>query len=135
MTEAEIIEQISEIIDRLWVIQQWWASVSFGVLIIAHVASEKLNGFTVALILFLYTVYSVYVNEILGLSSDVLASFIADLEGLAESGSLVTEGAAAYIKQPRYSPILVPIALYGTYVSAVAYLVFGYFRGRSAKNA
>ena len=79
--------------------------------------------------------YSLYVYEIFGLSSDVLASFIADLERLAESGSLVTEGAAAYIKQPRYSPILVPIALVGTYVSAVAYLVIGYFRGRSTNNA
>ena len=137
MNEAEITYQISEVLNRMWVMQQWWASVSFGVLIAAHVAGQKLNGFLISIILFLYSVYSIYMWDLLGINADIVNGFVSELEKMSASGKTITDGGAAYIKTMNLRPsyILVPLALFGTYFSATGYLIYGYIKGRAQRNA
>ncbi len=54
MNEAELSYHLSMVLDRIWSMQQWWASVSIGVLIMAHLATSRLNLFLVILSLALY---------------------------------------------------------------------------------
>lgn len=135
MTESEIVYQISEILNRLWVIQQWWASVSFGVLIVAHLASKQLNGVLVSALLFLYSVYSFYMWDLLGINAGILNGFVNDLQQMSESGHTLTSGGNAYILERRLSYFLVPLTLFGTYFCTAGYLVYGYFKGKSSRNA
>ncbi len=66
MTEAEISYQLSEYLNRIWDMQQWWASISIGVLVMAHLASRPLNLLLVAISLGLYTSYTLYMWQMSG---------------------------------------------------------------------
>jgi hypothetical protein len=114
MTEAELIFQIAELIDRLWNLQQWWASISFGVLIVAHIGSNQLNIFLVAVILFLYTIYSVFMLDLLGHNFDIYIAFVADLQRMSDSGIELTSGAVANIVQPELGYSVAPAVFLGT---------------------
>ena len=136
MNEADITNQISEVLNRIWLMQQWWASVSFGVLIVAHVAGRKLGGLLIFVILFLYTVYSIYMWDLLGINAGIANGFVSDLENMSSSGATLTGGGSAYITtmNQRLSYFLVPLALFGTYFSATGYLIYSYFKGRDHRN-
>lgn len=132
MTEAEIVYQISETYNRVWSIQQWWASVSFGLLIVAHVASDRLNGLLVALMSILYTVFSVYLYTTMATNGDVASAFVKDLEVLEKSGVSLAQGSSAYTQNWKSSSaVLVLVTLGGTYLAANAYLIFCYIKHRN----
>jgi hypothetical protein len=45
MTEAEILAGLAAHGDRVWSVMQYWTSVSFGLLIAAHFAAERINKY------------------------------------------------------------------------------------------
>lgn len=134
MTEADITYQISEILNRLWDLQQWWASVSFGVLIVAYLAGEKLSGILVSILLLLYTVYSVYMWELLGVNSNAFLAYLSDLQYLSDSGVKLSAGAKAYLLPLRISSFLAPAALLGTFFSVFIYTLYVFFRASGTEN-
>ena len=85
MTEAELTYLLSEVIDRTWSMQQWWASISFGVLIIAHMAANKLNLLLVAIILGLYAAFTFYMGNILQIHLGEMAAIFQDIESLIKA--------------------------------------------------
>lgn len=124
MSEADIIYQISEVLNRMWDLQQWWASVSFGVLVAAYLVGKHLNGFLISILLLLYSVYSLYMWELLGTNADVYVAFVDDLQGISESGVTLSSGASTYLSPPTMSYFLVPIVLIGTYMSVISYTIY-----------
>ena len=128
MTEADITYQISEILNRLWDLQQWWASVSFGVLVVAYLVGKKMNGILMSILLLLYAVYSVYMWDLLGVNVNVFWAYVGDLQKLSDSGVELSAGSKAYLIPVGIGGYLAPAALLGTFVSVVFYTLYVFFR-------
>ena len=131
MTEAEIIYQASEYLDRVWSMQQWWASISIGVLVMAHLASARLNLFLIVISLGLYTAYSLYMVQMAGENYDTIFALASDLELLIASGEAMTSAAVELADIPNTSPVLYFVTFGGTYLSVVSYVVYSYWKSRT----
>jgi hypothetical protein len=134
MSETDIVFQSATYLDRLWSLQQWWASISIGVLIMAHLAAERLNLFLVCISLALYTVYSLYMTHMLRENADSLFALLDDLRGMVESGQASSSHAVALLEIPDTTNVLFMLTFGGTYLCVVAYVVFCYYRARGRKN-
>jgi hypothetical protein len=131
MSEAELIYQASEYLDRVWSMHQWWASISIGVLIMAHIAVARLNLFLVVICLGLYTSYTLYMLQMSRENYETIFALATDLEALINSGVAQTN-AAVELSDIRYtSPILYYITFGGTYLSVIAYVLFSFCRSRA----
>ena len=136
MSEAEIAYQISETFNRIWSMQQWWASISVGMIVLAYVASEKLNTFLVTIVIFLYSAFSFYIFQLLGRNWESINGYITDLQRLADSGQELAAGTLVYMRpQNPIVVALIIITMFGTYAVCSAYLVYSYFRGKRNINA
>jgi len=136
MSEAEIAYQLSEIFNRVWSMQQWWASISFGLIVLAHVASEKLNALLMIIVIILYSAFTFFVFHMLGRNWESVTGYITDLQLLEDSGQKLGEGTLALMQpQSEVANVLIIVALYGTYVGCNAYLLYKYFSRRRSANA
>lgn len=136
MSEAEIAYQVSEIYNRVWSIQQWWASISIGLLILAHLASEKLNLFLVVFIMALYSSFSLYVFNILGRNWNTVTHYIQDLQGLVDVGQKLSSGTLTLLEpQSEIVTTLIIIVLIATFMGCNTYLVYSYLKERRNKSA
>lgn len=136
MSEADILEQLFSVFDRYWVIVQWWASVSFGLIMIAYFAADKLRAFLLVVILVLYLVYSGWVFMLLVYNVDVAYGLFEDLASLKALGLLESKGAKAALENPYvgYGTNLGMIALPATFFACVGYLVYAYLHARQSKS-
>lgn len=136
MSEAEIVYQMSETFNRVWSMQQWWASISFGMIVLAHVASEKLNAFLVAIVITLYGAFTFFVFQMLGRNWQSVTGYIKDLQRISDSGQKLGDGTLAFMQpQNELVNLLIIVALYGTYIGCNAYLLYRYFAGRRSVKA
>jgi hypothetical protein len=135
MIEADITYQISDILNRLWDLQQWWASVSFGVLVVAYLVGKQMNGVLVCILLLLYIIYSVYMWDLLGVNAKILFAYIGDLQKLSDSGVELSAGATAYLLPARLGVFFAPVALLGTFISVVCYTLYVFFRREDREAA
>jgi hypothetical protein len=133
VNEADILEQLFNLYDRYWVIVQWWASVSFGIVMIAHFASEKIGAFLLLAILVLYTMYSLWLYFLLDYNLAISFGLIDDLSSLAEVGEL-TEGGRETLENPsgKYGVWLGFLSLPVTFTACAGYLVYSYVRARKS---
>ena len=130
MTEAELAYQISESINRGWGLIQWWASISFGLLIVAHVAADKLNLFLLIVTIALYTSFSIMANNIVTLNFEVAYQYKVDLRALVEAGVEVTRGSRFWIKPGGGGGIFLEAAVSGTFISVISYLVYNFWKSK-----
>lgn len=135
MTEAEITFQISEYLNRVWEMQQWWASISLGVLVMAHMASERLNLLIVTISLALYTSYTLYMNQMAGENYDTIFALAADLQKLIDLGVVNSHSAKEVASLSATDATLYLVTMGGTYISVVSYLIYSYMRARRAESA
>ena len=128
MTEAEIVYQISEIFNRAWTLQQWWASISFGLLLVAHVASERLNGFLLTVLLTLYCAFTALVQQMLGRNLEMVHGYRESLQQIMEKGVALSPGSMVYAQpNPWFHEAAAWFALVGTFVGTCSYLVYRYW--------
>lgn len=132
MSEAELIEQLFSVFDRYWFVVQWWASVSFGLIMIAYFAADKLSALLLGVVIGLYLIYSCWVYMLLIYNIDIATGLLADLNSLREAGELKTEGARAALDNPfvRYGTWLGNIALPSTFFACIGYLLYAYTHAR-----
>ncbi len=135
MSEAEIAYQMSEYLNRIWTMQQWWASISLAVLVMAHLASARLNLFLVLISLALYTSYTLYMAQMMRANIETVYALASDLEVLINSGAVNSNNAREMISIKHSNPFLYYLTFGGTYLSVCAYLLYSYFkaRGESAR--
>lgn len=131
MSEAEITFQVSEYLNRMWGMQQWWASISIGVLIMAHLASSKLNMLLLFISLGLYTSYTLYMLQMSQENVETIFALANDLEVLVASGAVNSDNSREILQIRSTNPILFYVTFVGTYISVVAYLVYSYFNARA----
>ena len=134
MSEAEITYQISEYLNRIWMMQQWWASISIGVLVMAHLASSRLNLLLVSISLGLYTAYTLYMLQMSGENYDSVVALARDLQLLLDSGAVQSYSARDQIEIMDANPALYYVTFGGTYISVAAYLIYSYFKARGSER-
>jgi hypothetical protein len=134
VSEADILEQLFNIFDRYWFIVQWWASVSFGLIMIAYFAAEKLSALLLGTVLALYFIYSGWVYMLLVYNIDIANGLMADLDSLSSVGDLKTQGAKNALENPFvvYGTWLGNVALPSTFFACIGYLLYAYSRARKS---
>lgn len=132
MTESEIIENVFKIFDRYWSMIQWWASVSFGLIAVAHFAVEKLSRALVALLILLYVLFTAWVVDFYLFNVQILAGFRQDLSQLGDSAHF---GSRALLESSiiKGGLVLQDIAFVMTFFSAVGYLIYTFARYQRSK--
>mgnify|MGYP001826415758 CR=1 FL=1 len=136
MNEAELIIAWGEVSGHLWTVIQFWASISFGVIAIAHFAPEKLNLFLVLFVIFLYTLFSLYCASLFVEDAQLMMSLYEEASLL-----LVQRGEDAIFLSAfiNYQPIMaIPFTFIGfpaVFIGSISYLVYRYHGTRSdARN-
>ncbi len=132
MHEADLIEQLFSVYDRYWTIVQWWASVSFSLIVVAYFAAHRLSKAIVATLLFLYALYSAWVYLLMLYNIDISEGLLADLETLRVAGQLTSQGALAAAQNPVnfYGAWLGVIAQLATFVACVGYFLHAFAQAR-----
>ena len=112
---------------------QWWVSVSFGLLIIAHIAADKLNLFLLLITLALYIAFSTMVRGIAYYNFEVAHNYKEDLRALIKAGvevTQVTQGTRFWLTPAGGNVPFMAIAAYGSFFSVMSYLVYSFWRTR-----
>ena len=133
MTEYEILYLLSETYDRVWELIQYWTSVSFGYLILAHVAAPRLNLVIVAVLSILYVAFSVQMMGLLLTHNGFALGYVESLNELSRTVGLESP-AAVHAVEYKPSFIGAIISLYGTFFAALCYLPYSYHRGKNAST-
>lgn len=133
MTESEIIENVFKIFDRYWSMIQWWASVSFGLIAVAHFAVDKLSRVLVALLILLYMLFTAWVVDFYFFNVQILAGFRQDLSQLGDTAHFGTRSLldSSIVKGGL---VLQDIAFVMTFVGAVGYLIYTFVRHERSKQ-
>jgi hypothetical protein len=134
LSEAEIVEQLFSMFDRYWVIVQWWASVSFGLIMVAHFASDKIGPFLLVTVIGLYGIYSLWVFFLLGYNIAIGMGMLEDLDSLSSAGLLKSQGARVVLEHPfaTYGTWVGMFALPATFFSCIGYLIYAFFHARKS---
>ena len=127
MTEAELLMFASEAIDRLWSLLQWWASISFGLLLVAHIASSRIGAYLAVLVPLLYTCFSFGVVTMIRRNLGIVESVYKDLRVL-QAADIELSITAEYMVQGSgiAGSLLIPLALLATYIGVVGYFIYSY---------
>ena len=127
MTEAELLMIASESLDRMWSLMQWWASISFGLLVVAHIASHRIGNYLAVLFPVLYTCFSFGVVAIIQRNLGIVESVYEDLR-IMQAGNIELSITAKYMAQGAgiVGSFAVPIALVATYIGVLGYFVHCY---------
>ena len=135
MSEAEIVEHMFSVFDRYWAIVQWWASISFSLILVAYFAADRLSGRIVAVLLLLYGLYSVWVYLLLQYNIDIAYGLIGDLAQLDATVGLQSAGAREVLESSlsRYGTWLGTASLSCTFLACAYYVVHAYRRVSSAR--
>ncbi|MDN4501903.1 hypothetical protein QX776_05795 [Alteromonadaceae bacterium BrNp21-10] len=128
MSEDLIIELMNEYLNRTWSIMQFWASVSFGLIAVSHLAVKHLNVLMAIIISLLYSSFTLFVVSILSLNISVVNGFIQDLQNMLDAGTLVTQGALSVINNDTGVLQMVAIftAFLGTFFGTLFFLWYSY---------
>lgn len=136
MSESDILEHLFSLYDRFWVIIQWWASISFSIIVVGYFAAARLNGRVIGLLLFLYTVYTAYIAFLLVNIGQVMDAFISSLHQLGNAGETLNAGTALLISHPLTAPgqWLGLFAFVTTYFCCSGYLFFSYRKAKADED-
>ena len=131
MNEYDLIFAWSEVTSHLNNLMQFWVSITFAILMVAHFASERLNLFLVCVLIALYSVFSTFFFGLYMADGSLIASIFSDAAALAESQgenasqTLISLSRYNFFggEQGAYALVVVsPL----TYLCAVGYLIYNY---------
>ena len=126
MSEAELL-LASEALDRMWSLIQWWASISFGLLVIAHIAADRIGLYLAVLISMLYTGFSFAVLRIAGRNMGIAESVVGDLRALEAAGNDLTMTAQYWMQGAEpVTKIALPLIMVVTYIGVLGYFIYSY---------
>ena len=132
MGEYEIAYLLSEHINRMWEVIQFWTSVSFGLIALSHLGAQRLNLGIVLIISFLYLMFSLYAVNIIAMNEAIVAGFMQDIENLIAQEALSSDGILAVheAKPSTFENLIIRLTSIGTFISAMAFLWFSFLRTR-----
>lgn len=128
MTEHELMYLMSETANRNWEMWQYWTGVSFGYLILGYVAAKHLNWFLIFFVSTLYTLFSIFLLDHLGLNAEILFGTADELRKLQLSGVELTAPTARWLAGHSEDGMLPISLLLVTYLAALLYLPYNHIK-------
>lgn len=137
MSEAELVYQYGENANAIWSLLQWWVSVSFGVLALAHFTGKHINLAFLLGIASLYSVFSLilflFVGTIVQIQAGVLSSLtqLGASEGISDTGSAVLAAAGTWERTGTVPMILLYL---GVSLATVCYPIYVWIQQRRSAS-
>jgi hypothetical protein len=134
VTEYELFFAWSETTVHLWSMIQFWAGLSFGLIIAAHVAARRLNLVLVAGALLLYTSITLFIGSLIAADGTLLLAVYTDAARLVENNAAASDtiiALARYQDSDASMAFFFGLALLGTYLATVGYFIYSYVRRES----
>ena len=128
MTEQDLFELMASRADINWEIFQFWSGVTFAYLAVGHFAAKNLNWFAILVLTILYASLTVVVYQMAANNMAVLEGFTQELQALANTTELGAASQAWLQKPGGVFQVAISITTLGTFVSALAYLPYNYYR-------
>ena len=135
MSEYESAFMLSEHVNRIWSVIQYWTGVSFGLIAVSHLAGKHLGYGMTSILSILYFGFSFFVFSILGVNETISNGYIADLVALAEQRPLTT--GVQYVLDTRpgiAETIAIRGAFVGTFFGALFFLWFSSIKNKRKGN-
>ncbi len=128
MTEQDLFELMASRADINWEIFQFWSGVTFAYMAVGHFAAKNLNWFVIGVLSILYVSLTLVVYEMAANNLATLEGFTQELQALALTTEL-SAASEAWLEEPTSSfQIALSIATVGTFLSALIYLPYNYYR-------
>ena len=137
MTEAEVMAQTTTFADMLLNTAQYWTSVSFGVLVAAHLTKGQVSGTFIAIALFFYIGFTWTMSTFLMFDIEMIKAGVSTLTQLAQDGhTLSPMGETAVKNGPAATSsantiIARRIVMLGIFVLTCAYPIYCYYKTKS----
>ena len=132
MGEVSILNEIAIRTEIQWSIVQWWASITFALLLAAHLASHVLTKVLVGIALALYSLFSLGVAQVLSFNDSVVQAALGELQILLDESTLSLIGQAIL---DDYNSGIRGITLLGTlvvaYFSTIFFVIYSYRSGKT----
>ena len=100
MTEAEILADLTSHGDRIWSIMQYWTSISFAVLIAAHLTAARISWLVIAIFLVIYVLVTFQFSVMLRFDMEMIRAGVRELMVRSENGQLTLLSQAAIEQGP-----------------------------------
>lgn len=133
MTEYDLIFTWSETTGHLWAMIQFWVSISFGLIVVAHIAAHKLNIVLVSTMILLYSFVSIFIGSLIVADGNILQAVYFDAARLIETKETTSATIAAlanYQTKEQFGGFFISIALPVTFISTIAYFIYSYKKSR-----
>lgn len=111
MTEAEVLAEVTSHGDRIWSIVQYWSSISFGLLIAAHITAHRTALSVLVTFLALYTLFTIQLWGMLRFDFQVISAGIDQLRSMANSDELSAMGTSVIRHGPTANDNVYTIGL------------------------
>jgi hypothetical protein len=128
MTESELMYLMSETANRNWQIWQYWTGVSFGYLVLGYVAAKHLNWMLIFFASALYTLFSIFMWQVLGHNAEIVFGTADELRKLQGSGTELTAPTVRWLAGHSEDGLIPVAVLLVTYFSALIYLPYNYIK-------
>lgn len=119
----------------MWSLIQWWASISFGLLVLANMAADRIGLYLTVLVSMLYTGFSFVVLQMAGRNMSIVESVFVDLRALKAAGNDLTLTAQYWMQgaEPATKKALSLIMLL-TYIGVLGYFIYSYRNRQTDAN-
>ena len=134
MSEYELLTLLSETQNSIVGLLQWWASISLALMVVGHFAGDKLTWPLVISILTLYTGFTILIwllNQQRGADLENLFRELQSLETLTQVGSAKANSES---ENPIAFVVAGLLSYLGTYLAAVAYLLWRFITARKHRS-
>jgi hypothetical protein len=131
LVEAEVLNEIATRTEIQWSMVQWWASITFAVLLASHLAAHVLSKLLVVIALVLYSLFSLGVSQVLAFNASIVQAALLELQSLDSESDLSLIGQAifqGYESGFRGITLLSTLAI--SYLSTIFFVVYSYRTGK-----
>ena len=106
MTEYELLDVIGQHTDTMLSLLQWWAGITLGLLVGVHVIGKELNAYMAALLIALYSAFTVVISLMANAHRHRQGLLIEDLGQLLEQGAALGRMSLVAIETQGPSPVV-----------------------------
>jgi hypothetical protein len=114
---------------------QWWASVTFGLIALAHFGRKSLNLPLVVVDLGLYVAFSAWLSHLTSARQAELDNLRADLMALASDSYQLSQTSLSTEAVNSTALWLGSAAIFGAFFASIGYFVWAYVRNGLNKQA
>ena len=133
MSEYEVIALMGATQDSIVGLFQWWASISFAVMVVGHFAGDKLKWPLVAGMLILYTGFTLLIWLLLMQRGTDLAAMFQQLQSFGDL-TLVGMTKLGFADSGQIGYVLTAfLSFWGTYLAAVGYLLWRFIDAKKRR--